>query len=132
MASGSTVSGDAGREPVADSHAVASEYIEGQLAKTSSEVRLIEISSAVLTIGIAIALYLFVFGVIDHWFVAGGISAVVRAFCLFVLFAALVVYIRKRLFPYLRYRISLPYAAHTIEQSEPRLKNSLLNFLFLR
>ena len=132
MASGSTVSGDAGRESVADSHAVASDYIEGQLAKTSSEVRLIEISSAVLMIAIAISLYLLVLGVIDHWFAGGGISAVVRTLCLFVLLVALAVYIRKRLFPYLRYRISLPYAAHTIEQSEPRLKNSLLNFLFLR
>ena len=132
MASGSTVSGDSRGGSHADPGKVASSYIEGQLEKTSSEVRLIEISSAVLTVFVAILLYLLVLGIADHWFVRGGISSVTRSIFLLILIAGLAIYVHKRLFPYLRYRISLPYAAHAIEQSEPRLKNSLLNFLFLR
>ena len=111
---------------------VPSGYIEGQLEKTSGEVRLIEISISILTICVTVLLYLLVLGVVEHWFVTGGISALTRTLLLIGLVVGLSFYVRDRLFPYFRYRISLAYAAHTIEQSEPRLKNSLLNFLFLR
>ena len=132
MASGSTVSGDSQEGSRMKRREVPSGYIEGQLEKTSGEVRLIEISISILTICVTVLLYLLVLGVVEHWFVTGGISALTRTLLLIGLVVGLSFYVRDRLFPYFRYRISLAYAAHTIEQSEPRLKNSLLNFLFLR
>ena len=132
MAFGSTVSGDPQGGSHLERREVPSGYIEGQLEKTSGEVRLIEISTSILTVCVAILLYLLVLGVVEHWFIAGGISAVARTILLLSLVVGLGFYVRDRLLPYVRYRISLDYAAHTIEQSEPILKNSLLNFLFLR
>ena len=132
MASGSTVPGDSNAVPRNKRREIPSGYIEDQLERTSSEVRLIELSISVLTLCVATLSYLLVLGILEHWFIAGGLSTVTRTLLLIGLVASLIFYARRRLFPYLRYRISLAYAAHTIEQSEPRLKNSLLNFLFLR
>ena len=132
MASGSTVSGDPQATSRAKQHEIPSDYIEGQLEKTSGEVRLIEISISILTLSIATLIYLLLLGIVEHWFITGGLSTFTRTLLLIGLMIGLIVYARRRLFPYLRYKISLAYAAHTIEQSEPRLKNSLLNFLFLR
>ena len=132
MASGSTVPGDSNAVPRNKRREIPSGYIEDQLERTSSEVRLIELSISVLTLCVATLSYLLVLGILEHWFIAGGLSTVTRTLLLIGLVASLIFYARHRLFPYLRYRISLAYAAHTIEQSEPRLKNSLLNFLFLR
>ena len=132
MASGSTVPGDSNAVPRNKRREIPSGYIEDQLERTSSEVRLIELSISILTLCVATLSYLLVLGILEHWFIAGGLSTVTRTLLLIGLVASLIFYARHRLFPYLRYRISLAYAAHTIEQSEPRLKNSLLNFLFLR
>ncbi|MDG2408022.1 MAG: hypothetical protein P8M53_03330 [Pirellulales bacterium] len=132
MASGSTVPGDSNAVPRNKRREILPGYIEDQLERTSSEVRLIELSISILTLCVATLSYLLVLGILEHWFIAGGLSTVTRTLLLIGLVASLIFYARHRLFPYLRYRISLAYAAHTIEQSEPRLKNSLLNFLFLR
>ena len=94
--------------------------------------RLVEISIATLTLCLAVLGYVLVLGILEHWCFSSGLSVATRTLLLIGLISVLVFYARRRLFPYLRYKISLTYAAHTIEQSEPRLKNSLLNFLFLR
>ncbi|MEC7695466.1 MAG: hypothetical protein VYA11_00055 [Planctomycetota bacterium] len=132
MASGSTVPRDSKTASQSPHRGIPSGYIESQLEKTSGEVRLVEISIAILTLCLIVLGYVLVLGVLEHWFFSSGLSVATRTLLLIGLLTVLVLYARRRLFPYVRYKISLAYAAHTIEQSEPRLKNSLLNFLFLR
>ena len=132
MASDSTVPQDSKTASQNTHRGISSGYIESQLEKTSGEVRLVEISIAILTLCLTVLGYVLVLGVLEHWFFSSGLSVATRTLLLIGLLTVLVLYARRRLFPYVRYKISLAYAAHTIEQSEPRLKNSLLNFLFLR
>ena len=132
MASGSTVPRDPQTVSKKSQSGIPPGFIESQLEKTSGEVRLVEISTAILTICLTVLGYLLVLGILEHWILLNGLSALTRSLLLISLFVVLILYTRRRLLPYVRYKISLAYAAHTIEQSEPRLKNSLLNFLFLR
>jgi hypothetical protein len=68
----------------------------------------------------------------DHWCFPGGLSQGGRifAFCLLVGIAA--GYSLYRLVPILARRVSPAFAAYMIEQGVPWLKNTLLNFVFLR
>ena len=74
MASGSTVPGDSNAVPRNKRREIPSGYIEDQLERTSSEVRLIELSISILTLCVATLSYLLVLGIFEHWFIAGGLS----------------------------------------------------------
>lgn len=76
--------------------------------------------------------YLLVAALIDHWVVPGGLGPTGRLFLFLVLAAGMGAYFVWRVLPLLIRRINPLFAAYTIEQSRPSLKNSLINLLFLR
>lgn len=63
---------------------------------------------------------------------SGGLSAAGRLALWLVLVAAVAAILVRRLLPVVLFRINPVFAAYTIEQSRPSLKNSLINLLFLR
>lgn len=63
---------------------------------------------------------------------AGGLSAGGRLVLWLVLVVAVAAIVVRRLLPVVLFRINPVFAAYTIEQSRPSLKNSLINLLFLR
>ena len=132
MASGSTASDDSKRGTVAAPATAHASYIEEKLEKTGGDVRLVEVTAAVLTIFVLLLVYLLAMVVIDHWIVPTGLHGGIRAFALLLLLGGLVFYATRNLLPHLLYRINPAFAAHTIERSQPSLKNSVLNFLLLR
>jgi hypothetical protein len=106
--------------------------VEDQLEKTSGEMQLLDVSIAVLTMAVTLLIYLLAMSLVDHWLVPGGLGVGMRTLALLALVVGLVFYARNKLLPYLRYKINPAFAAYTIEQAEPSLKNSVLNFLLLR
>ncbi|MGW8257500.1 MAG: hypothetical protein ACWGMZ_08455, partial [Thermoguttaceae bacterium] len=81
---------------------------------------------------IAILAYLFALALIDHWALSGGLGFGERFFFWSVLILFGGIYFVKYLWPVLALSINPIFAAQTIEQSKPSLKNSLINFLLLR
>lgn len=63
---------------------------------------------------------------------SGGLSAAGRLAMWLVLVGAVAVLVVRRLLPVVLFRINPVFAAYTIEQSRPSLKNSLINLLLLR
>ena len=63
---------------------------------------------------------------------SGGLSAGGRLAMWMVLVVAVAWVVVRRLLPLVLFRINPVFAAYTIEQSRPSLKNSLINLLFLR
>src|SRR5437867_1973341 len=89
-------------------------FIDMQLRKTRSQVR---------TVAIAL---------VDHWIIPGGLGFLGRLLFLAVFLAGAGTYFVRQVAPLLLRRINPVYAAHTIENSKPSLKNSLINFLLFR
>mgnify|MGYP006969344248 CR=1 FL=1 len=108
------------------------DYIEERVEKASSYVRLVDMASAALTILVGVVLYAFVLALIDQWLVRGGLSQGVRTTFWVAMLASLGVFVVWKIGPHLLRRVNPLYAARTIEQAEPSLKNAVLNFLLLR
>jgi hypothetical protein len=103
--------------------------IRRQLARTSLQVRLVDLASgfAVWIIGV---LLLFLFAaLVDHLV---GLGLVGRYLALSVLVAGSIWYLVLEVGPLLVRAINPAYAARTIEEATPTLKNSLINFLLLK
>ena len=107
-------------------------YIDKQLRKTSSEVKLVDLVSRMLVAGVWLLAVLLTVSLVEHWAVSGGLPNWVR----WCVFSGIVIaagwYVKRHLWPLLTKRINPLYAAQTIEQHSPGLKNSLLNLLFFR
>ena len=108
------------------------DYIEEQLDRTSSYVRLVDIAAAFTTLAIAAFGVMLVAAVVDHWIVPGGLGGLGRWIFFLTIAVGAGYYIARFIAPLLVRRINPLYAARAIEQSEPTLKNSLINFLLLR
>ncbi len=108
------------------------EFIEIQVRKTQNCVRLVDVVSAMMTIGAMILAYLLVGTVLDHWIFPGGLSTGGRVIAFMGLAAGVVAFVVRTVLPHLRSRINPVYAADTIERAAPSLQNSLINFLLLR
>ena len=108
------------------------EFIDKQLRKARGQVKGVELAGALMTLAAGGLLFFLAASLIDHWLIPGGLGIGGRVL-LFVLFLfAAAWYIARRLAPLVIRRINPVYAAETIEKSKPSLKNSLINFLFLR
>ncbi len=109
---------------------VADQYIEAQLNRTRRDVKLVDLSGALMVLGAAVLGTLLVLAIIDHWLVPLG------ALARWSLLAAIVIsagwYFIQAIVPLLIGTVNPIYAARTIEQSEPTLKNSLVNYLMFR
>ena len=127
-------------------------YIDRQLRKARSQIRSVDTLSSIIICVTGILGYLLLSVLIDHWMVKGGLSTAGRwlifAGFSFSLLSYLVLAVLLPLFPrlikirwlaWLNHQVGLPvvkkvhpyYAARTIENSDQKFKNSLVNFLDL-
>ncbi|MCA9262201.1 MAG: hypothetical protein KDA60_00070 [Planctomycetales bacterium] len=105
-------------------------YVDDQLQKVSTYVRLNDLASHVLGWAAYTLGCLLVLAVVDHWIVDLGNTGRLVGFATLVLGFLWGVF--RGLLPLLFRRINPAYAAQVIERGEPSLKNSLLNFVFFR
>ena len=109
--------------------AVGPDFIRNKINRTRRNVKLAELAAGLLLFAAGSLLFLLTLAVVDHWIVGLSFTARLIAFLVYVAAAAgfLWVYVAPLLFN----SINPLYAAKMIEQGQPTLKNSLLNFLFL-
>ena len=108
------------------------DYIVEQLSRTQTYVKAVDLSVGLLKLFVVGLAYLLLVSILDHWVIHGGLGFWGRMIAFAGLLAGAAVYLVRAVVPYLRYRINPVYAARTIEEAEPSLKNSLVNFLLLR
>jgi len=106
------------------------QLIEQQLRRTRAQVKLVDIVNNALLLVVGALGFMLAVALVDHWIMALGFWA--RLLALLVLIGGSGWWIAVRIVPLIIRRINPVYAAYTIEQAEPSLKNSLINFLLLR
>ena len=106
--------------------------IEDRLQQTRRQVKSVDLAASLLALGAATLVYLFAFTLLDQWLIPRGMGFGGRLVAFVGLLGVMGYYLVRRVLPLLVYKINPLFAAHTIEQSRPSLKNSLINFLFLR
>jgi hypothetical protein len=115
----------------ARSAATDQEFIDRQIARTRRALKLVDLSSGLLTMVVGLLAFVLVAAVLDHWVVPGGLGVAGRS-GLFALLVGATLWLGWRMFSPLVRSINPVYAAHTIESFSPSLKNSLLNLLLFR
>ena len=105
-------------------------FIEQQLTKTRFQVRVVDLASALMALTAAVFLYILVFAVVDHWVMPMAWWG--RWLACISLLAAVGYYVARTIVPLMLRPINPIYAAKAIEEAEPSLKNSLVNFLSFR
>ncbi len=119
-------------QPVVPQQSPQAVLIEDRIHKTRRQVKGVDIIAGLLTLTVGTVTYLFAAALADHWLVAGGLGFWWRLLLWAILIVAAGVYFVKSLWPALVLSINPVFAARTIEQCKPTLKNSLINFLLLR
>lgn len=105
-------------------------YIQSQICRTATRVKIIELISAAILWGIGLLAVLVALAVIDHWILP--LHFWTRLLALVGIVAGSAGYLVSTIGPLLVRRINPVFAARVIEAGEPSLKNSLINFLLLR
>ncbi len=103
--------------------------IEARLRETGRSVKTVDLIGALIVLVAGVLGFLLLAVIVDQWLVPGGLGSWARAMVLAVLVIGAIGYVFKVVWPLLVGRINPAYAAYTIEQSVPTLKNSLLNFV---
>ncbi len=106
-----------------------SELIAARLRQTRRYVKVVDLCTGCVTLLAGVLAYLLAVALIDHW--VFGLTPLLRLICLVILLAGVAAYFVWRLLPPLLYPVNSVYAAHTIEQAAPSLKNSLINLVLL-
>jgi hypothetical protein len=108
----------------------ADRFIEEQLGKTRLQVRIVDLVSSLMALAAAVLTYLIVLAVVDHWLFAFTWWGRWLAFLLLV--GGTGYYFAVHVVPLMLRPINPVYAARAIEEAEPSLKNSLINFILFR
>lgn len=103
--------------------------IRRTIDKTRRRVKLAELATGLLIFASASIALLLVLTLVDHWVVGLGFSARLAALVMFIAGGGWFLY--RYVAPLLFHSINPMYAARVIEQGQPELKNSLMNFMFL-
>lgn len=103
--------------------------IRRQLARTSWHVRLVDLASSIAVWIIGLLLLFLLAAAADHVI---GLGTTGRCVALAILLGFSLWYLVMQVGPLLVRSINPTYAARTIEEATPTLKNSLINFLLLR
>ncbi len=106
------------------------QYVSRQIDRTSFTIRWIEILTTMFLVSTVFLGGLLTFCIVDAWVVA--FSPIARLLVLLLLAGGCLGYFAWRTVPLLIYKINPQFAAKLIEQSQPGIKNSLLNYLLLR
>ncbi len=108
------------------------DVVDKRIRQTRRQLKLNDFATASIALLAGVLGYLLVGAIADHWLVPGGLGFKSRL----VLFLGLVGgagwYCVGVLLPPLVYQVNPIYAAKTLEQARPSLKNSLINLLLLR
>ncbi|MBN1853543.1 MAG: hypothetical protein JW829_12500, partial [Pirellulales bacterium] len=107
-------------------------YIDQQIRRTSWQVKLVDLVSRLLTIGVGLLSVLLLAAIVEHWVIPGGLSSWLRWIAFFLIVSLIGWYAIRFLWPLVAMQINPIYSAQTIERQNPQLKNSLLNLLFFR
>lgn len=113
----------------APTQSVGTDSIRRKINRTRRSVKLAELVAGILLFAAGSLLFLLTLAVIDHWIVGLSFAARLMAFLVYVVAAVGFLWIYVA--PLLIHSINPLYAAKMIEQGQPTLKNSLLNFMFL-
>jgi hypothetical protein len=105
-------------------------FIDDRIEKTSSQLKLVDLAGAIMTLFGGALAYLLMLALIDHWVMPLGFWG--RLLSLVALLGTGGWYLFTRVSNLVMRRINPVYAAQTIEESTPSLKNSLINFLLFR
>jgi hypothetical protein len=102
------------------------------LEQTRHQVRLADVASSLMLLAAGSLIFFLAVALADHWLFSQGLSFLARLglFCVWIAGAGAFGW--RFLLPSLMNRINPVFAAQTIEQTRPTLKNSLINFLMLR
>ena len=119
-------------EPAANNYVDFDEYIDYHLAKTRSHIRSTEVFTALGWVGSLFLAYLLLFSVFDQWVLADGVGELARVLMLVGVIAAILALLTWRVARPLLKTVNALYAAKAIEQADPELKSSVLNFVDLR
>ncbi|HVT29284.1 MAG TPA: hypothetical protein VHE81_14810 [Lacipirellulaceae bacterium] len=108
------------------------DYIDEKIQSTRRTVKIVDLATALVGLVAGAVAFLTVVAVADHWLIPGGFSVGMRTVLFVMLVGGVGYVIYSRLWPLLAQSINPVYAARTIEQSSPSLKNGLINLLLLR
>ena len=104
--------------------------IHSQLRRAGQHVKWVEAGSQLLTLLIGSLLFFLIAALVDHWVISLG------SFGRWVLCLAFVGgsswFVVTRILPLFIRRVNPTYSARAIEEAQPTLKNSLINFLLLK
>ena len=106
--------------------------IDRRLRNTCRQVKGVDLASGIMTAAVALLGYLFAAAIVDHWVFSGGLGFLGRLIFFLGLVSLTGILLARGLVPSLIYRINPVFAAQTVEQARPSLKNGLVNLLFLR
>lgn len=119
-------------DPLLDQDYVDSdEYIDIQLHKTRSTIKLTDMMTALVGIATLVTVYLLVFVVCDQWLIPGGFTARAREIMLAIVVLVAGTWLGIKVILPWRRRVSGLYAARTIENASPTLKSTLINLVDL-
>jgi hypothetical protein len=105
------------------------EYVDFQLEKTRAIVKRTDILTTLMALGVGVVSYLLAFVVFDQWIIDGGFGYASRIGLLSIVAVVVTGTLAWRVvWPLLR-QVHPLYAARVIEQSDPKLKSNLVNFV---
>lgn len=105
-------------------------FIDRQVERTGAQVKLFDLCSSLMVLAAGVLSFLLIVTVLDHWVLPLGAGG--RWTALALLAGGSGCYLVLVVLPLLLGRVNPLFAARTIEQSDPSLKNSLINFLLFR
>ncbi len=106
--------------------------IQQRIEQIRRQVRAVDLAAGLLAVSVLALSYLFLAAIADHWIIPGGLPLWGRALLFVGLVVLILGYFYRRVVPLVLHRVNPVFAAYTIEQVRPSLKNGLINFLFLR
>lgn len=104
--------------------------ITQQLNRTRAHVKYVDLIGLGMVLVVGWLAFVLVVSIIDHWVVGLGFWG--RLLALVTWIGGTIAYGARFLAPLLWRRVNPVYAARVIEESQPTLKNSLINFLMFR
>jgi len=105
-------------------------FIDRQVERTGAQVKLFDLCSSLMVLGAGVLSFLLIVTVLDHWVVPLGAAG--RWAALVLLAGGSACYLVLVVLPMLLGRVKPLVPARTLAQSDPSLKNSLINFLLFR
>lgn len=106
------------------------QIIRSRLTKMAWQVKLTDLIGSLMLLIIALLAFFVLVAIVDHWILPLGSVGRFAAFT--AMLAGLGYFVAAVGFRFFWKRINPAYAAHTIERSQPALKNSLVNYLLFR